>query len=116
MLSGRDGERADDRIQIYMRVAEWSLGLALLALLLPNANAKGIVMLACSAPILLMGGVLLFDLGGAIHGFKALLTQRNYAVMQVVGDWPTYFWRTVGLGTTLVGLSILGSGTALLVT
>jgi hypothetical protein len=106
---------ASSRVNLLIRLAEWSFFVGILELLIPNETVKGVVVLLAAVPLLVAGLLLLLDVRGVTAALRADLEQRRYSVMGVIRHWPTYFWRAMGLAVVIVGLGLLGSGVALLV-
>lgn len=93
-----------------MRVGQWAFLLDIVALLIPSTVAKSVV-LTFTAPVVIAAGlVLLVDWRGAINEFRGELEARDYGIAKIIRAWPKYFWRSVGLGITIVGTTVLAVG------
>jgi hypothetical protein len=59
---------------------------------------------------LIPGAILLTDAGDAVGRLRAEFVRRGYSGMTV--EWPDFFWRAVGFGVLVLGVSVFISGIA----
>jgi hypothetical protein len=98
------------RLFSLMRIAQWMFFVDVAVLLVPSTLVRSLVIVFTAPAIVVAGAVLLLDWHGAIASFGGELRDRNYRVAKAVTNWPNYFWRAVGVGITIVGVTVLVVG------
>ena len=89
-----------------MKIGELAFFLNAAMLLIPNGLLKAIVAVATAPLIVAPGFLLLVNRRGSIRHLKQRYKHGDSALASVIGDWPNYFWRTLGASIVLLGLTI----------
>jgi hypothetical protein len=105
-------KRADSPVWLLVVAAQWAFFADAAALLIPNIEARSVVLMLTSPVIIAAAFMLMFNWRNATIDFRQEVVSRGYQWAIRAQDWPVWFWRSTGLSAAIIGMTILTVGIA----